>query len=405
MEDLDSQRPTAADPHTASPTSGGGSRRTAASLSALTLGTFSVGLAEYILIGQLDLVSHGLGVTAALSGQLVTVFSLAYAILTPLLVAVLGRVSRRLILTVGLALFAATNLISFILPDFWSFAAVRILMAAAGGLVVVTSIASVDRVVPASLTGRGIATVQMGFTAALILGVPLGRILAEAAGWRSVLLVIAVLSAISLVLVRAILPSMPGEPSATVADQLRLLGRRSVLVGLAITLLWLGGYSLAYTYLTPYLLEPVGATGDTVTLVLFLFGLASLIGTQLGGAITDRRGHHVALVVTKSVHVLALLALPLFAGAVGGSIAILIIWSLAAWGSAAPQQMRVSSLEPSAAPMLIGLNQSTMQLGIAMGAGGGGALVAMFGVGILPWIAAAAVLASLILTIAAARRV
>ncbi|MCK1802617.1 hypothetical protein MTQ12_06050 [Brevibacterium sp. R8603A2] len=158
-------------------------------------------------------------------------------------------------------------------------------------------------------------------------------------------------------------------------------------------------------YLTPYLLEPVGATGDTVTLVLFLFGLASLIGTQLGGANTDRRGHHVALVVTKSVHVLALLALPLFAGAVGGSIAILIIWSLAAWGSAAPQQMRVSSLEPSAAPMLIGLNQSTMQLGIAMGAGGGGALVAMFGVGILPWIAAAAVLASLILTIAAARRV
>lgn len=371
--------------------------RTNLRIAALMLGTFTVGLAEYVLIGQLDLVAVGLDTSEAAAGQLVTVFALAYAVATPVLVAALARRSRRAILTTGFAIFAAMNLFSFFAPDYTSFTAARVIMAVAAGLIVVTSIASVSRVVPPSMTGRGIATVQMGFTASLILGVPIGRLIAEAAGWRSVFILLAILAAISAILVRLALPPLEGRAGVRLRDQLGLLRDTRVLTGLSITLLWLGGYSIAYTYLTPYLSGPVAASSLAVTLILFVFGLASLVGTHLGGRHADKRGHFHALATGKTIHVIILIAIPLMSGSVWITAAAIVVWSLSAWSSAAPQQMRISDIEPSSADTLIGLNQSTMQLGIAAGAGIGGALIPAVGLHALPWVAAFPVLASLLL--------
>ena len=373
-------------------------------VAALTLATFTVGLAEYVLMGQLDIVAEGLGTSEPLAGQLVTVFALTYGLVTPLLVAALSRRSRRSILLASLLVFAAANMFSFFLTELWAFAAVRVVMAVAAGLIVVTSIASVGRLVPAGKTGRGIATVQMGFTAALILGVPLGRVLAEAVGWRMVFPVLAVLALASAVLIRLALPVLPGRAEARRGSQLALLGDRRILLGLLVTFLWLGGYSIAYTYLTPYLTDAVGAAGSAVTLVLFLFGLASLVGTQLGGRHADRHGHHRTLTAGAAIHVVILLALPLLTGALWASAVLLVLWSVSAWSGAAPQQIRVANLAPASGDVLIGLNQSTMQLAIAAGAAVGGVLIPLVGVQGLPWAAAVAVLASLLLLLGTARK-
>ena len=141
----------------------------------LALTTFTGGLAEFILIGQLDLVSTGLHVSESTAGQLVTVFALGYAIFAPVLIAGSARLDRRLMLVSGLLLFAAANLVSAIpglTPSFSAFTAVRIGMAAIAGAVVVTSLSLVGRVIPGERQGSGLATVLMGFTAALVLGVP-----------------------------------------------------------------------------------------------------------------------------------------------------------------------------------------------------------------------------------------
>lgn len=373
-------------------------------IAALMLGTFTVGLAEYVLMGQLDFVAQGLKTSEAAIGQLVTVFALAYGIVTPILVATLAKRSRRSVIVAGFLVFAATNLVSFFLPDYGTFVAARIVMAIAAGLIVVTCIASVSRVLPPSMTGRGIAIVQMGFTTSLILGVPLGRLFAEAVGWRWVFLVLAGLALISTAIIRLTLPPLPGVAGGRLADQLGHLRHRQVILGLIITLLWLGGYSLFYTYLTPYLLGPVGSSSLTVTLVLFVFGLASLVGTFFGGRHADRHSHRSALMIGKPLHVLALVALPLVSGSIWATTAVLILWSLSAWSSAAPQQMRIAAIKPGAADVLIGLNQSTMQLAIAAGAGLGGALIPAIGVNMLPFAAAVPVLISLLLLLLVSRR-
>src|SRR5690606_32953130 len=151
--------------------------------------------------------------------------------------------------------------------------------------------------------------------------------------------------------------------------QLGMLSHASVLLGLTVTFLWLGGYAVLNTYLTPYLLDVSGVDGDVMGALLLLFGIASIVGIQAGGFLTDRAGPHRTLTVTKVLHVLVLLALSAFgAGTAAAGIALAVLWGAAAWGSTSAQQIRVASLVPGAADVLLSLNQSVMQISIAVGA-------------------------------------
>ncbi|MCZ9337743.1 MFS transporter, partial [Streptomyces sp. TRM76130] len=131
-----------------------------------------------------------------------------------------------------------------------------------------------------------------------------------------------------------------------------------------------------------------------VTLTLLLFGIASIAGIQLGGFLTDRFGPHRTLTTTKALHVLVLVTLPIAGAATGSATAAILLWGAAAWASTSAQQIRVASLAPEASDVLLSLNQSVMQIAIAVGAAGGG-LVAAHTLTQLPLIAAAGVAASL----------
>src|SRR5690606_32354314 len=248
--------------------------------------------------------------------------------------------------------------------------------------------------------GRGIATVQTGFTAALVLGVPAGRVIAETLGWRSTFLVLAGIGALVALLMRLAVPDVAGSATIPLTAQLGLLRRTPVVMGLLVTLVWLGGYTILYTYLSPYLVDTLRLEGSAVTVVLFFFGLASMIGTQLGGRLADKAGYRRALIVTKLAHVAALVTLPLLSSVGGAAIAALLLWSLAAWGSAAGQQLRLADLDEDHADSLLGLNQSVMQLAIAAGSAVGGGILGALGVEALPWVAASTVAVSLILLLA-----
>lgn len=234
-------------------------------------------------------------------------------------------------LTVALLTFAATNVVSFWLPDFWTLAAARVVMAAAPGVTVVTALCLVRHVFPPEWHGRGLATVQMGFTAALVLGIPAGRFIADTAGWRTTFSS-SPASASWLRSWCAVVPDVPEGEGRPLRAQLGLLDRPAIVTGLLIALIWFGGYKVLYTYLSPYLVGTPGLESAAVIAVPFLFGLASMIDTQLGGRLADSSGYRAALIVTKFVHIAALAVLLLVSAMVGFAVAVLMVWSLVAWG-------------------------------------------------------------------------
>ncbi|EJR91844.1 hypothetical protein IKG_05706 [Bacillus cereus VD200] len=93
-----------------------------------------------------------------------------------------------------------------------------------------------------------------------------------------------------MIIIRVSIPLIKGDKPVPLVKQLALFRKRRVTIGLAITFFWLGGYSIAYTYLSPYLLNVSGIEKNFLSGVLLIFGIASLFGSKFGGFSTDRWG-------------------------------------------------------------------------------------------------------------------
>ncbi|GLF86924.1 MULTISPECIES: MFS transporter [Bacillus] len=369
----------------------------------LAIVSFLVGTSEYIISGILDNISESLGITIAAAGQLITIFSLMYAIFTPVLMALTSGMNKRKLMLFSLSVFILGNILAFVLPGYQLFIVSRIIMALGAGMVVVTALTIAEKIAPKGKQGTAIATVVMGFTASLIIGVPLGRMTSDFLGWKAVFGGIALLGLLAMVIISLTIPKIQGDKPVPLIQQLALFKKPKVVLGLAITFFWLGGYSIAYTYLSPYLLNISGVSSKLLSGVLLVFGIASLVGSKFGGFSTDRWGVNFTLISGMTLHVIMLILLSLVTHSYVGVLLILILWSFAAWSSGPTQQYHLATMEPESSGILLGLNQSMMQLAMAAGAAIGGIFVEKVSLSSVTWAGALGVAIAIIVTILASR--
>ncbi|MGZ9814417.1 MFS transporter [Peribacillus simplex] len=365
----------------------------------LAIISFLVGTSEFIISGILDKIADSLGVTLAAAGQLITIFSLVYAIGTPILMALTASLDRRRLMLYSLGLFVVANLLAFLLPGFGPFLFARIIMALGAGLVVVTALNIAAKLAPPDKQASSIATVVMGFTASLIIGVPLGRIMTDAFGWKSVFGGIALFGLIAMIVLFFTIPPTKGDKPVPLLQQLALLKKRKVALGLSITFFWLGGYSIAYTYLSPYLLSVSGISDSLLSTALLIFGIASLIGSKFGGYSTDRWGVSFTLIGGMALHIVMIIMLSIVTNSLMAVLTILTLWSFAAWSSGPTQQYHLATLEPESSGVMLGLNQSMMQLAMAAGAGIGGVAVEQVSLASITWIGATGVAIAMVIVL------
>ncbi|CAG7657117.1 MFS transporter [Paenibacillus allorhizosphaerae] len=357
----------------------------------LAIISFLVGTSEYIVSGILDQISTSFGVSIAKAGQLITIFSFVYAIFTPILMALTAGWERRKLMLAALGLFVISNILAYVLPGYGLFVIARIFMAFGAGIVVVTALNIAAKIAPEGKQASSIATVIMGFTASLIIGVPLGRMTADAFGWQVVFLGIALVGLIAMMVINLTIPRIQGDEPIPLQQQLALLKKPKVALGLSITFFWLGGYSIAYTYLSPYLLAVSGISDNYLSGTLLVFGIASMIGSRFGGYSTDRWGIHRTLFGGMALHILMLLILSFVTSSFVGVMAVLVLWSFSAWSSGPTQQYHLTTIEPEASGVILGLNQSMMQLSMAAGAAIGGVAVERIALSSITWFGAAGV--------------
>lgn len=372
----------------------------------LALVSFLVGTSEYVISGILDKISSTMGISITAAGQLVTIFSFVYAIFTPIMMALTAKMDRKRLLVSALGIFVLANILSFALPKFELFVLARVIMALGAGMVVVTALDIAAKIAPAGKQASSIATVIMGFTASLIIGVPLGRTAAAAFGWQSVFGFIALAGLLAMFVLSRTIPRVQEDEPVPLSKQLALLKNPKVALGLSITFFWLGGYSIAYTYISPFLLEVGGMNENLLSGALLAFGIASLIGSKLGGFSTDKWGVSSTLLGGMALHVAALILLSVVVTISPEPftvIAILVLWSFAAWSSGPTQQFNLVRIAPNNSGIMLGLNQSMMQLSMAAGAGIGGIAIEQISLSSITWLGtigvAIAILTSLLLNV------
>ncbi|GGI47052.1 putative MFS-type transporter YbcL [Paenibacillus marchantiophytorum] len=370
----------------------------------LALLSFLVGTSEFIIAGILDKISDTLHISLVAAGQLITVFSLVYALGTPVIMAFTSGWNRRKLLLFGLSLFVIANALAFVMPGFGLFISARVLMALGAGVVVVTSLSIAAMIAPQGKQASAIATVITGFTAALIVGVPLGRMLAAAYDWKVVFGGIAALGLLAMVVISLTIPALQGEAAIPLRKQLALLKNPKLTLALAVSFFWLGGYSIAYTYISPYLLTITGMGEKTLSTALFAFGIASLVGSKLGGFSTDRWGVQRTLLSGMLLHMITLILLTMAAHSPSVVFLLLLLWSFSAWSSGPTQQYNLVALAPESSGIMLSLNSSVMQLAMAGGAGVGGVVVSQISLTSVTWIGAIGVGIALAITIFSSRR-
>jgi MFS family permease len=163
----------------------------------LALGTFAVGTESFMIAGLLPGMAADLAVTLPQAGQLVTAFALAYALSSPVLTALTGRIERRSLLIGAMLAFAAANVLAWTAPGYLQLMAARILLAFAAGLYVPGANALASTVAAPERRGSAIAIVNGGLSLAIALGVPLGALVGDGMGWRTTFGGVAILAALA----------------------------------------------------------------------------------------------------------------------------------------------------------------------------------------------------------------
>jgi predicted MFS family arabinose efflux permease len=372
----------------------------------LALGTFAIGTGSFVFAGLLEGVAGDLSVSVGTAGNLVTVFAVTYAATSPVLVTLAGGVAPRKILVAAMAVFALANAAAVFAPTFGLLLACRALAACAAAAFTPTAMAVAAGLAPPEERGRAISTITGGLTVSFVVGIPLGSIIGTYAGWRMTFVMVAVLGAAAMLGIRG-LPSVEAPPVVGFRERADALRQPPVLAALGLTTLGLMGGFVVFTYVSPLLAEITAFGGAGVSGLLFLFGIAALLGNWLGGYGADHVGYArlmAAILILLSLSLLGFSLLVPLSGtafAVPGTLVVLALWGVAGFALNPLQQYRVAWLAPRTRNVALSLNASAIYLGQGAGAGLGALVLGAGSLGTLGWtgsLCALAALALLLLT-------
>ncbi|MFF2908473.1 MFS transporter [Paenibacillus sp. NPDC057934] len=352
----------------------------------LALGATVVGTAESIITGILDMVATDINVSIGLAGQLVAMYSIAYAVGTPILIALTSKVDRKKLLFIALLIFIIGNVIAVLSLNFIILMISRAILGVSAGVFAVVSLGIAAQIAPPEKRGSAIGTILMGTSLALVVGLPLGTLIGEYMGWRWIFAILGIITIIPIIAIVKAIPKMSGQETIPLSKQLAILKDFKVISGLLASLFFITGYSVVSTYIAPLLRENAGLNSNTISLVLLGMGLMAVVGARVGGYGADKWGIAPTLIVSLLIHVIALFFLPFAAVTFVGAMFILALWMLGAWTTAPAQQFYLVTMAPKSTEIILSLNSSAFHLGVALGAALGGVVVERLTLSSIGWV-------------------
>lgn len=374
------------------------------SLLALAAGAFGIGTTEFIIMGLLTQVSQDLGISIPTAGTLISGYAIGVAVGAPVLTLLTRHWPRKRLLLALMLIFIAGNLVAAVAPDYTSLMAARVLTSLTHGTFFGVGAVVATGLVPPEKKASAIALMFSGLTLATLLGVPAGAWIGQHFGWRMAFAAVAVIGVLAFAILVAFVPRDQGRPQVVPLQQeLAVLARPQVWLGLGITVFGFAGLFALYTYIEPLLTQVTHMGSNLVALTLLLFGAGLAAGNLLGGKLADR-GVMRALVLT-----IATLAAVLAAGRWAFAspliaMAYVVVLGTVAFATVAPMQMRVlQQAGDEGATLASSLNIAAFNLGNALGAWIGGLVLSGVGLLSVGWAAAALTVVGLALVLWSSR--
>jgi len=341
----------------------------------IALGAFALGMASYVTAGLIPMIESSFSVSVAVAAQLVTAFTLAYGLGSPVFVALTPPNRQRAGLLVALALFVVANAASALATSFDGLMIWRAVAGIGAGVYLAMGIGASAALSTAERRGKSIAIIMGGMASGVVLGVPLSLMIADQTGWQAALWLVTLLGLLALVGLAVMLPALPAAPASSLRQKLAILADGHVVTILLVSLLAAIASLGMYTFIAPLLADPAHGAVRSVTPYLWIWGIGGVLGSFLIGPVVDRVRGPLLVLAIMLILAASLFVLP-FAAALGAWLAALPIalWGAVGWALQVPQnnELILARQAQGDGNLAIALNESALYLGSAIGAAAGG---------------------------------
>ena len=348
-----------------------------AALLALAAGAFGIGTTEFIIMGLLTQVSQDLQISIPTAGTLISGYALGVAVGAPVLTLLTRQWPRKRLLLALLAIFIAGNVAAAFASSYEWLLAARLLTSLTHGTFFGVGAVVATGLVAPEKKASAIALMFSGLTLATLLGVPAGAWIGQQFGWRMALVAVSIIGVLAMGIVALLVPrQIAASGPQSLAQELAVLRKPQLWLGLAITVIGFAGVFALYTYIEPLLTQVTHMDNQWVAATLLLFGAGLALGNHAGGKLADRFGTRHALPVSLAALLLVLIAGRWAFDQAAVAMLYVLVLGIAAFATVAPMQMYVlQATEGSPSNLASSLNIASFNVGNALGAWLGGAVI------------------------------
>ena len=357
---------------------------------------FIMNTTEFVPVALLSDIAQDFSITTAETGWMITLYAWIVAAMSLPLMLLTSRFERKRLLLALFAVFIASHALSVFAWSFDVLLISRVGIALSHAIFWSITAAIAIRVAPKGKKAMALSVLATGTSLAMVLGVPLGRLIGQWFGWRATFGGIGAVALVVFILQARLLPTLPSMFEGSFRKIPELLKNPFLVSLYVLILIVFTAHYTAYSYIEPFMRQVGAISENAATFVLLLFGVAGILGSVIFSRWGDNFNTRLMLISTILILV-SMLALLLAVTSVWALSVIALLWGAALMLLIISMQAKVIMVDVNAQDMLMSMFSGIINLGIGTGALFGGYAVTHLSLSSVGYVGAAIAAIALLL--------
>lgn len=362
----------------------------------LALSAFIFNTTEFIPVALLSDIGDSFAMSSSQTGVMMTIYAWIVAVLSLPMMLITAKIERKTLLLSVFALFIISHLVSYLASSFQMLIISRAMVAISHAVFWSITASLVVRLAPDGMQTKALGLLSTGGALAMVLGLPLGRLLGQWLGWRASFGAIGIISLIIALLLLYCLPKLPAKNTGDLSSLPLILKNKPILLIYLLILLTVTANFTFYSYIEPFVLTVANLGGQFATSTLLVFGLAGVIGSVLFGRYFDQYQLNFIKIALLTILLSLLLAL-LMSVQAWSWFMFVVIWGVAMTATSLALQIRLLKHASQTTDVAMSIFSGIFNVGIGAGALIGSLTIDYLGLGVIGYVAAGIALLSVVL--------